>query len=136
MRIPVILIVMFGLLLGLTGCTTEKSIEKEVRRKKPIAELTAKELYEAYSTNAKASDRLYKGKIVVVSGNIKNVNKEFNGGSSVMMDANSNGSGVVCYFAPEHEKKLKEISLREEVTIRGKCEGCDVSVTLRGCILE
>jgi uncharacterized protein (DUF1330 family) len=123
------------LALCLAGCASEKSIEKENSGKSPVYTVDARDLYEEYMANQVKADKKYKGKVIVVEGKSSNISQDVTGASYVMMNASNMGSGVQCMFAPEHKKELEERG-PGEFSIKGKCDGFNQNVILRGCTLR
>ncbi len=121
-------------LLLLAGCSSDKSIEQDIRYTKPAYRIDVRDLYNAYETNQEKADKKYKGQVLLVVGRASLVQEDVTGTPYAMMNASNIGSGVQCMFAPEHKKELHAAT--GTLYIKGRCEGFNMNVILRGCTLK
>ena len=75
-----------------------------------------------------------KGKVLLVSGTVARTEKQFSGALAVTLKANDIGSGVQCLFSRDRAYDAEKLS--GEVTIRGRCDGWNMGVVLRGCTVR
>ncbi|HZP81254.1 MAG TPA: hypothetical protein VFB21_06430 [Chthonomonadaceae bacterium] len=122
--------------VGLAGCGAQNAAEKQVRAARVAASLSAQALWQAYAENGKAADRKFKGRVLRVTGQVANTGQTFAGNPFIMLRANDLGSGVQCFFTPEHKTQIDRLKQGQEVTIRGQCAGMPVAVELHGCLLQ
>jgi hypothetical protein len=121
------------LLLALSGCTTDSSVEQDIKGQKVAYEITANRLTRDYGSDAAGSDSKYRGKVLLVSGVVTKTDPALGGGVSFLMGAGELGSGVRCKFAPAYKAKVEKLK-GDEVTVKGRCDGWNMGeVILRGC---
>jgi hypothetical protein len=99
-------------------------------------ELTAEELSGAYAEDEVASDNLYKGKILKVTGKVSSVNKNIMGVYFIKLS----GGGIEdweiqCTFDKQYSSEVSGLEPGDVVTIEGKCDGYFMSVKMKDCIL-
>ena len=119
------------LLFALPACSPDKDIEQEIAGKKATYDISATTLCKRYSDSQVSADAKYKGKVLLVTGTVASKERQFNGSMAVMLSANLVGSGVRCFFS--RDRAYDADKLNGEVTIRGRCDGWDMGVVLRGC---
>ena len=71
LKTPVTLMLTFGLWLGLVlGCSSLRKAaeEKRAEREGPPITIFAEDLYKAYESSEADADKLYQGKILIVTG--------------------------------------------------------------------
>jgi hypothetical protein len=99
-------------------------------------QVRATDFARAYVENDEQADRLYKDKVLELSGVIQEVDAkgEDDDVLSVVLLAGDN-VGVGCEFAktPENRARLARLKPGDRVTIRGKCLGS--SATIEACVL-
>jgi hypothetical protein len=95
------------------------------RTEKTIA---AKELYEAFSKNEKAADKLYSNKVLEVKGTVLQVQQTGGSFSVLLFAGNSEGSGVNCSIAAGQAGNIPVAG--QSVKVKGICTGflMDVNV--------
>lgn len=104
-----------------------------------VIETTAEVLFREYIDNEVATDLKYKGCLLQVLGSITDIGRvpagygEYSNRAYIVLS-----EGVLCFFKDESE--IAELSRRQEVIVKGKCEGCPKTlktphVFLLGCFL-
>lgn len=84
------------------------------------AKVTATDLIAAFEKDFATANKKYLGKIVEVTGNLKNI--EIEAGSIVLGNENSMSS-VRCGLDTNYVKKLPGLNPGSQVTIKGACTG-------------
>ena len=87
---------------------------------KAEANTTATDLIAAFEKDSVAANMQYLGKVIEVSGTIKNIEKE--SGTIVMGNAESMSS-VRCSLDTNFVKKINGLNINNQITIKGACTG-------------
>ena len=95
--------------------------------------LTADELFSEYKANEVAADDKYKGKVVLISGPIRQ-NGKFMGTAYVVIGGHGFLDGVQCMFGKS--AGVASLSKDSQVTVKGEVGGKKGNVLLRNCTLE
>lgn len=123
------LVVVFGLWLGLVlGCSSFRKAmdEKRAEREGPAITISAEELYKAYQSNEAEADKLYQGKIVIVTGTVGTISapEESMGRSAVILVDSHQKPIVNCFgFSTSDKDAIKKLKPGQKVTVKGKCMG-------------
>lgn len=140
MRIPktsVTLVLTFGLWLGLVlGCSSfRKAMEsKRVEREGTGITISAEDLYKAYDSNEADANKLYQGKIVIVTGKIGIIDAKIP--AVYLMDALQKPN-ILCDFARDQKDAVSKLEFGQTVTVRGKCAGKVLgSLGLVDCVVQ
>ena len=134
---PVTLLIVFSLWLGLTlGCSSlRKAMEsKRIEREGTGITISAEDLYKAYESNEAEADKLYQGKIVIVTGKIGVIDAKIP--VVYLMDARQKPN-ILCDFARDQKDAVSKLEFRQTVTVKGKCAGKVLgSLGLVDCVLQ
>ncbi len=109
--------------------------EKNLLKLKPGYKLTAIELFNEYSTNEEAANTKFLGKIIQVSGTIREINTEDSVYTIFILETEDMFSGVNCVLNDKYATQPKEILIGSEATIKGECSGMLIDVVLNNCVL-
>jgi len=132
MRIPenrITLFVSFGLWIALIlGCSSlKKSMdEKRAEREGPGISISAEDLFRAYQTNEAEADKLYQGKIVIVTGTVGTTSTPAEGmGRPAVILVDSRQQPIMnCFgFATSDREAISKLKNGQKVTVKGKCMG-------------
>lgn len=109
--------------------------EKEIAESKvPPIIIAPEQLYSEYAANEVAADEKYKDKIVLLTGMVTEIAKDYSGGISITLLTSSYSSGIQCMFSDDHIKETAKLVKGQKITIKGKCEGLSVgAVMINGC---
>lgn len=118
------------------GSTDDTAIEKDVSSQYVEEVITSQQLYNAYDANEVAADQKYKGKILLVSGEIEDIAKDITDTIYITLKGGEYIGSVQCFFSKSYENKAASLSKRQHVTIKGKCDGKMMNILLRGCELQ
>ena len=132
MRIPktsITLVLTFGLWLGLVlGCSSLRKAadEKRAEREGPGVTISAEDLYKAYQSNEADADKLYQGKIVIVTGTVGTTSTPDEGmgrPAIILVDAHQKPI-VNCFgFATDDKGAISKLKTGQKVTVKGKAMG-------------
>ena len=138
------LFVVLGLWLGLVlGCSSFRRAmdEKRAEREGPPITVSAEELYKAYQSNEAEADKLYQGKIVIVTGTVGTTSAPEEGmgrPAVILVDAHQK-TIVNCFgFATEDKDAISKLKTGQKVSVKGKCMGkvATDEPTLEDCVLQ
>ncbi len=141
------------------GPAIEVAPAPHVARAKPVASLTAVQLWNTYGMNELTADGDYKGKYLDISGSVQSVNKGADGryvvGFAVVAPAALNQRqlaqlsprerkwfkdgyppNVVCYFSKENEAAFADVKIGKEVTVTAKVVGRKSADVWRDYVVE
>ena len=115
------------LLLAL-GCSSFKKAveEKRAEREGPGITVSADDLYKAYQSNDAEADKLYQGKIVIVTGTVGTISapEEGMGRPAVILVDSHQKSIINCFgFSTNDKDAIKKLRPGQKVTVKGKCMG-------------
>ena len=94
--------------------------------------LSADQLYQEYENNEVAADNKYKGKIVLISGTIQDIGKDFM--SAYIRIGSDLYLGVRCSFS--EEASVARLSKGQRVRVKGEVSGKGVNVLVKNCSLQ
>lgn len=102
---------------------------------KPDFKVSAPELCREYVANSIAADIKYKGKLIEVSGMIKDINKDMVDTIYVILDAQNPESitDAQLYFSDAHEKEAAALYKGEYFGAVCRCDGKFMNVMLKDC---
>jgi len=132
-------------LLAIGSTDTEESIETDISsgnesqsgsEPSVAVRVTATQLFADYEANEVSADEKYKGEALLVSGTIENIGKDLFDTMYVSLKTDNAFINVKCMFSDEHKSQLANAAKGQRVTIKGKCDGKVIDITLRGCRFE
>lgn len=114
--------------------------EAAAARQKAIDEaikVNASTLYEEFNTNNVGAENKYKGKMLLVTGTVYNIDKTFFLGTAyVNLMAGYVVDGVTAYFSSEGKSQITNVSQGQTITVLGRCSGRSLgSAILNDCVL-
>src|SRR5437879_12893880 len=136
------LIVVFGLWLGLVlGCSSfRKAVnEKRAEREGTGINISAEDLYKAYEANEAEAEKLYQGKVVIVTGTVGTSSAGTYGNPAVILIDAREKPIVNCFgFAKDYKEAIAKLKTGQKVRVTGKCMGkvTTAEPTLEDCILQ
>jgi len=110
------------------GCSSlKKSMdEKRAEREGPGITISAEDLFRAYQANEADADKLYQGKIVILTGTVGTTSTPEAGmGRPAVILVDSRQQAIVnCFgFAPSDREAIAKLRNGQKVTVKGKCMG-------------
>ena len=107
----------------------------------PPITVSAEELYKAYQSNEAEADKLYQGKIVIVTGTVGTTSAPEEGmgrPAVILVDAHQK-TIVNCFgFATDEKDAISKLKTGQKVSVKGKCMGkvATDEPTLEDCVLQ
>ncbi len=95
--------------------------------------ITAKNLFKEYIENPLAADEKFKGKTLKVEGTVSSIDKGTDGRICVMLETDELIGYIFCYFPDSESKDVAKINRGNYRTIKGKCTGKLLGVSLEDC---
>ena len=97
--------------------------------------LNSDDLVNSYVSNPNNSDSLYTGKIIEISGFVKEITF-LNNRNTVLLYTKNKASGVICDVHPSQIEKVKKLKENQKITVKGICKGFLKDVILLNCYLD
>jgi hypothetical protein len=123
------LMLTLSLWLGLIlGCSSMRKAmdEKRAEREGPPITISAEDLSRAYESNEAEADKLYQGKIVIVTGTVGTTSTPAEGmgrPAIILVDAHQKPI-VNCFgFATDNKEAISKLKAGQKVSVKGKCMG-------------
>ncbi len=99
---------------------------------KPIS-INPHDLYFAYVQHELRADNEYRDKVLEVTGKVAMMGRDSVGGAYlIMIGKTSSGHGIQFNFSKRNESQLANVSVGNEITIRGKCKGLSWGIDILG----
>lgn len=95
--------------------------------------IDAKQLFDAYNTDETGANAKYLEKIIAVSGRVKEVKKNDDGTTRIMLDTGQD-FGVSCELDPLSKHARTDFTVGETVVFKGTCTGLNFDVQLVRCV--
>jgi len=134
MKVKIILAVIT--ILVLVGATIAymqyNKPHRDAAAEKPVAELTAYQLFAAFGNNETEAMALFGNKIVQVSGIIMETSTLPDGTVQAVLDVNDPIFGVKATFQNPGPENLVAGT---DITLKGICSGFNSDVELTGCVI-
>lgn len=136
-----LLVLGFLSLVALYGLKEYFRTNKDLLDEKPVAELRAPALIEAFATNPAQSNHWYRNKVVAVLGNVRSVQQEGNPVVDSLGDAGQMSS-VQCSMNSAHVEAYKTVAVGQQIKLKGLCTGAitddllGTDIKLSRCIVE
>jgi hypothetical protein len=112
-----------------------KSSEKNLENETAELSISSKELVNAYIINEGKSDILYAGKIIEVTGFIKEISF-INNRNTIILNSNNETFGVICDLNKNQEDKIKQLKKDQKIRLKGICKGFLKDVILLNCSID
>jgi len=95
------------------------------------------QLYADYEANEVAADLKYKDKVLIVTGKVQEITKDYDDQICVTIYTGDIIGTIRCSFATSHTNEVAGLEKGQSITIKGKCEGKSIfNVNLGGCSLQ
>lgn len=115
------------------GTQPQQGDESKSDEPKPVASVAARNLMRTYRENSIRADRLYKGKLIEVSGQVDTVGRDLLNSPYVTLKTGSSILMVQCFF--EDDSPLASLSPGQPIRIQGRCDGKFGNVLLKECTI-
>ncbi len=111
------------------------SANKNLENETAALSLNAFDLVDNFTNNEEISNDLYAGKIIEVTGTIKEIT-HLNDRITVILNSNSDRFGVICDINPNQKGKIKQLQQLQKITVKGICKGFLKDVILLNCTID
>lgn len=116
----ILLVVAGGVWYGYRQYTRTHKDLKEVN---PDFVLPAGNLIREFETGDSAAGIKYNGKVIEVTGNVKNIEKDDQGYYTIVLAGNESPSSVRCSMDTIHNADAAQLAKGSSATLRGSCNG-------------
>lgn len=100
----------------------------------PSVTISASKLYKEYNENEIAADEKYKGKIIEVTGVIRDIGNDIMDNAYVTLVGNEYFGDIQCYF--NEKSVVAKLSKGKRITVIGSCSGLMINVQINNCIVR
>ena len=100
----------------------------------PSVIITASKLYKEYNENEIAADEKYKGKIIEVTGVIRDIGNDIMDNAYITLVGNEYFGDIQCYF--NEKSVVAKLSKGKRITVMGSCSGLMINVQVNDCIVR
>ena len=105
-----------------------------LNRYRPEAGYPSGKLYKEYNANEIAADEKYKGKIIEVTGVIRDIGNDIMDNAYITLVGNEYFGDIQCYF--NEKSVVASLSKGKRITVMGSCSGLMMNVHLNDCIIK
>lgn len=134
MKKKILIIITVGILAALgTAYYMWNKPKRTAADEKPVASLTADDLFQAYSENETASNAAYLNKVLEVSGNVVNTETDPTGAIVAYLETSDLLGTVSCTFIPGNDPG---VNTGDQIKIKGICTGMLTDVILTQCVKQ
>lgn len=110
-----------------------KKVPSMATEKSDLA-VDAAQLFSEFNTDETAATTKYVGKIVSVSGKVRESSQMEDGTPKVILETGSD-FGVLCEFDPNTKHAKTAFQPGESLTLKGECAGLNLDVQLSRCVV-
>ncbi len=96
-----------------------------------ILKITAIDLANTYKSNEINADKLYKGRMIELTGNVYDIS-DMLGSQSITIEG-QDYNNVLCFFKPNQKDKLATLAKGQNVSIIGVVEGYSLMTVVKNC---
>ena len=100
----------------------------------PSITISASKLYKEYNENEIAADEKYKGKIIEVTGVIRDIGNDIMDNAYITLVGNEYFGDIQCYF--NEKSVVAKLSKGKRITVIGSCSGLMINVQINNCIVR
>tara|TARA_B100000242_G_C42885912_1_gene411063 strand:- start:59 stop:475 length:417 start_codon:yes stop_codon:yes gene_type:complete len=100
----------------------------------PSVTISASKLYKEYNENEIAADEKYKGKIIEVTGVIRDIGNDIMDNAYITLVGNEYFGDIQCYF--NEKSVVAKLSKGKRITVIGSCSGLMINVQINNCIVR
>ncbi len=100
----------------------------------PSVTISASKLYKEYNENEIAADEKYKGKIIEVTGVIRDIGNDIMDNAYITLVGDEYFGDIQCYF--NEKSVVAKLSKGKRITVIGSCSGLMINVQINNCIVR
>ena len=112
-----------------------KSSEVNLEKVTSEVSLNSNLLVSLFIANEEASYKLYAGKVIEVSGFVKEISF-LNNRNTVLLYTENKESGIICDIHESQLEKVKKLKKDQKIKIKGICKGFLKDVILLNCYID
>ena len=112
-----------------------KSTEINLEKVSSEISLNSNELVASFITNENKSNEVYGGKIIEVTGFVKEISF-LNNRNTVLLYTENEKSGIICDVNKNQLKKVKSLKKHQKIKVKGLCKGFLKDVILLNCYIS
>ena len=127
-------LVVAGILGGGAGYYFWNKKMPSMASEKSDVAISAEQLFGEFDKDETAANAKYVGKIVAVSGKVREASKMDDGTPKVVLETGSS-FGVLCEFDPNTKHARTTFQPGETLTLKGECAGLNLDVQLARCVV-
>lgn len=117
-------VILLAFFVGMS-CNNSKSKPAEASNEPPVP-VTAVKLLADYETDQSAADKQYKGKSLIVSGEVLSKETKQDGSAIVLINSKESSIGSIqCLFTSEQAPNAAKLERGQQVSVKGTCAGMD-----------
>lgn len=108
-------------------------VHKNLDRVKPDFVVTSTDLIKEFEIDEKSAAEKYTGKILEITGVIKEISEGENNSLNIKLSSGSEFSSVICTFTDK--TAVEGFKPGGEITIRGECAGYLLDLLMNNCVV-
>ncbi len=112
-----------------TSTSTVQGEQQEEKKTEELLEVDYKVLWQDYQDNAIGADAKYKDKMLKLTGEVEDINREIAGNPYVTFKVGTL-QNVRLTFKKSEEEKISQLSKGQIITVKGKCSGLLITSTV------
>ena len=132
-------IIYFGLIIlvgiGLMYYYTQRDSRNDIRYRKPVEDISALSLFQAFDQDEQAADHRFLGKTVKVSGQIQSIETSPEK-TTISLDTGDPMSAVICEMNNNLQSDFSQLKEGQVLALKGECSGKLMDIILVNCVLE
>jgi len=132
MKRLLIFLVIIVIVGGLYGIYSYNKNPVDTRDESADFEISAPGIVKEFSANEDASTKKYVDKILIVTGEIKEIDIST---STLFLDGSDPLITITCSFYANESNRLKKLKSGDIVKVKGKCTGKLIDIVMNNCIL-
>lgn len=91
--------------------------------------ISPQEILSSFQQDEKTANKKYLGKVVSIKGKVKSIEKDKKESTVIMLDTGDSMANILCTM----ENEPNNITIGQELTIKGMCNGYLMDVVLNRC---
>ena len=112
-----------------------KNSDKNLEKFNSELAINSSELIVNFINNEEKANNLYAGKIIEVTGTVKEVTF-LNNRNTVILYGKNKTSGIICDVHPNQKEKIKKLKANQKIRVKGICKGFLKDVILLNCYID
>jgi hypothetical protein len=134
LRKIIFFLLLSGVTAGLVGLFLYNKKMPSMATEQSELSVGAYQMFDEYSTDEAAATAKYSGKVVAVTGQVRQSSTLEDGTPKVILETGKE-FGVLCEFDPNTKHTRTTFQPGEIVTIKGECAGLNFDVQLSRCVV-